>query len=364
MTRGRPAIAAWVPGWDNGGVERMLVNLARGLNAHGLRMDLLVGPRASAYLDELPAATRVARLAGDPREALATWARDQRPAWILASKPGDSMVLGAMPRSRLAGARLAIRVGTMLSTVLGRQGPLRRHRQRRAMARALAGADRILAVSRGVAADAARLARMDPARIHVVPNPVLTPDLPDRAREAVEPPPGPGPLLVAVGRLARAKDFETLIRAFARFHPVHGGRLLILGEGRQRPRLEALARRLGVPAAVHLPGHCPNPYPLIRAADLFVLSSRWEGSPNALVEALALGTPVVATDCASGPGEILQDGRAGALVPPGDAQALAAAMIQALDHPPPPPLRAAAAEPYRLEPATRAYMAALDLART
>ncbi|HHW39477.1 MAG TPA: glycosyltransferase, partial [Bacillales bacterium] len=126
------------------------------------------------------------------------------------------------------------------------------------------------------------------------------------------------------------KDFPTLIRAFALVRKKRQARLMILGEGEERPKLEALVRELGVEKDVALPGFVENPYSYIKRAGVFVLSSRWEGLPTVLIEALALETPVVSTDCPHGPREILEDRKWGRLVPIGDEQALAQAIFETL----------------------------------
>ncbi|HWC11864.1 MAG TPA: glycosyltransferase, partial [Acidimicrobiales bacterium] len=199
-------------------------------------------------------------------------------------------------------------------------------------------ADGVVAVSEGVAVDLAASARVPRQSIDVVYNPV---DFERVAAAAAAPPEHPwlapkaGPVLVAGGRLTAQKDFATLLRAVALLDG--DVRLLVLGEGELRPHLERLARDLGVEHRVDLPGFAPNPYPSYRAADVVVLSSRWEGLPTVLVEALFLGTPIVSTDCPSGPAEILGGGRWGRLVPTADPEALAAAITASLADGGPPP---------------------------
>ncbi|HTU23864.1 MAG TPA: glycosyltransferase, partial [Pirellulales bacterium] len=139
------------------------------------------------------------------------------------------------------------------------------------------------------------------------------------------------PVLVNVGRLAPQKDQATLLEAFALVRERRPARLLIFGEGSERPRLEALRRTLDLEADVELPGATDNPYAAMRRASLFVLSSRFEGLPTVLVEALACGCPVVSTNCPSGPAEILDDGRHGTLVEPQNPAALAAGILRSLD---------------------------------
>jgi glycosyltransferase involved in cell wall biosynthesis len=131
---------------------------------------------------------------------------------------------------------------------------------------------------------------------------------------------------MGIGRLAPKKDFPTLLRAFAEIRGKYRARLMILGEGPARGELEALVRELDLEADVALPGFVENPYAYLARANLFVLSSRWEGLPTVLIEAMFCGVPVVATDCPSGPREILGGGRYGTLVPVGDMDALTHAM--------------------------------------
>ena len=138
------------------------------------------------------------------------------------------------------------------------------------------------------------------------------------------------PLIVTTGRLHPQKDHRSLLLAFAKVLEQRAARLLILGEGEERSALEALVRDLGLDARVQLPGHVPDALARMKAADLFVLSSRYEGLPTVLIEALLCGLPIVSTDCRYGPREILEGGRYGTLVPVGDVDALAAAMLQSL----------------------------------
>jgi glycosyltransferase involved in cell wall biosynthesis len=167
----------------------------------------------------------------------------------------------------------------------------------------------------------------------VIYNPVITPDL---LAAAARPPGHPWladggpPVVLGVGRLTRQKDFQNLLRAFAIVRQQRPARLLILGEGEERPALEALIAELGLGSDVALPGFVPGAHSCMARAGVFVLSSAWEGLPTVLIEALAMGAPVVATDCPSGPREILRGGELGLLVPPGDSKALAEGILAAL----------------------------------
>ena len=141
-------------------------------------------------------------------------------------------------------------------------------------------------------------------------------------------------MFLSVGRLVPAKDFMTLLRAFHRVSSSRPARLVILGEGPQRNRLERFVRRMGMAERTSLPGWAPNPFAYMNRASVFVVSSKYEGLSLVLIEALACGCPVVSTDCPSGPAEILCNGEIGPLVPVGDDAALAAAMEHLLDNPP------------------------------
>jgi glycosyltransferase involved in cell wall biosynthesis len=191
----------------------------------------------------------------------------------------------------------------------------------------------VIAVSEEAADDLARVLNVPRWQIHVIYNPTYDDALLERAKEPVEHAwfrSGEPPVILGVGRLTHQKDFATLLRAFARVRKEVVCRLVILGEGDERARLQALAEELGVRRDVDLPGFVENPYAYMARAAIFVLSSRYEGLPNVLIEALACGVPVVSTDCPSGPREILLDGDAGVLIPVGDHDKMAQEIIHVL----------------------------------
>jgi len=198
-------------------------------------------------------------------------------------------------------------------------------------------ADAIVAVSRGVADDLAKVTRIPRERIRVIYNPVVTPDLLQKAKEPIEHPwfsDSYQRVILGVGRLSVEKDFLTLIKAFALVRQERLAKLVILGEGEERPRLEALVKELGLENDVWMPGFVDNPFKFMAKASVFVLSSMCESFGNVLVEALACGCPVVSTDCPSGPSEILEGGKWGKLVPVGDYEKLAKAILETIENPP------------------------------
>jgi glycosyltransferase involved in cell wall biosynthesis len=197
-------------------------------------------------------------------------------------------------------------------------------------------ADRIVAVSQGVADDLISLLNLPHEKVTVIYNPIVTPELFEQAKQPVSCSwfeQNRLPVILAVGRLTKAKDYPTLFRAFSLVRQVRPAKLLVLGEGEERSNLERLAIELGIQNDVSMSGFVDNPFAFMAKASVFVLSSAWEGLPTVLIEALSCGCPVVATDCRSGPREILDNGRYGRLVPVGDHEALAKAILETLDNP-------------------------------
>jgi glycosyltransferase involved in cell wall biosynthesis len=336
----RLALLGFRPG--PGGIGRVMCDLIEGMHRLGIGLDLLLPPGDYPEWERIwHAAPRRFELATrDPLQAtqqLSAYLLREGPKAVLSNKDRTSALL-AQCTSRGAPPVVVCRIGSDLREKVRRQAFWRRAAYRRERQRIYSAADALIGNSEGVVASLRELLGPAAPPLHCIPNPV---DLDRIARLAASEDVHPWcleartPLVISVGRLVSAKDFATLIRAFSQLHKRLPARLLILGEGRQRGTLQRLIRRLGLSDVAALPGFCPNPFAHLARADLFVLSSRYEGSPNALIEALACGLPCVATDCRSGPREILAEGRLGPLVPVGNALALADAMRHVLNSPPP-----------------------------
>ncbi|WP_456430859.1 glycosyltransferase [Thermosulfuriphilus sp.] len=361
--KGSPLIAIFASFSGRGGVERMLVNLAGGLVDLGCRVDVLAIKARSEYLRELPPGVRLIKLGPEHTYAcllpLAHYLQMARPAALLSAKNRANQVAVAARILSRVPLRVVLRMGTTTSAALRDKSPWRLWWWSLGMRLTYPRADAVVAVSTGVAEDLARLSRLPEAKLKVVANPVITPRLYALAQEAVEHPwlkAKRVPVVLAAGRLTRQKDFPTLIKAFARLCREIPSRLIIIGEGEERKALEALVESLGLEGRVDLPGFVTNPYAYMSRADLFVLSSIWEGSPNVLTEALALGIPSVATDCPSGPREILAGGRYGELVPMGDVETLSQAMVKTLKNPLPPEILKEAVREYHQGYSARRYL--------
>jgi len=345
-----------------GGIPNVLVNLMNGLAAADTPIDLLVNGRDIPELDRLRRDIRVIDLSRRSGLTvtlrLAGYLSNERPSALLSTRERAGRQALYARRLTRSAVRILVRVGTHNSVSLQQRNPVQRFLRRRALAFTYRWVDGIIAVSRGVAADLAAAGGLPPDRIVTLNNPTVPEDVRDRAAVPVAHPwlqPGAPPVIMALGRLARVKDYPTLLQAFARLRAAVPLRLMILGDGNQRGAILDLASHLGVAADVALPGFVANPYSYLSKATLFVLCSRREGSPNALIEALAVGTPVVATDCPSGPGEILDHGRIGRLVSVGAVEGLAAAMKATLDRPPDPRQLRDAARPFGMAAGIEAY---------
>jgi glycosyltransferase involved in cell wall biosynthesis len=196
-------------------------------------------------------------------------------------------------------------------------------------------ADQIVTVSKGVAEDLRQLMKNPDVRIRAIYNPVITPDFRIQVQADLDHPwfqAGEPPVVLAIGRLTKQKDYPLLVTAFSRALKTHQARLLILGEGEERSSLTNLIQKLGIEEHVSMPGFVTNPYPYIVRSSVFVLSSRWEGLPGVLIEAMYCSIPLVSTDCPSGPREVLADGEYGRLVPVGDVDALSLSICDALEN--------------------------------
>jgi len=343
-TETRDRVSIFIPSLREGGAERAMAVLSGEMTKRGCAVDLVLAQGEGPHLSEVSPAVRVIDLKA-PRIrssifALARYMHRERPTAMLAVMNHANIV--ALWAKRLIGGqtRLVVSERNTLTSSTENSSSRVERLMPHLMTKFYPWADGITAVSHGVADDLANVCGIARTRIKVIYNPVARPDVHERALEQISHPwfePGGPPVILGVGRLTPQKDFSTLIRAFARVRRERVARLLILGEGIERTALESLACNLGVHQDVSLPGFLSNPYPFMRQASVFVLSSKWEGLPAVLIEALFCGAPVVSTRCPSGPPEILDNGKYGQLVPVGDEAAMASAIASTLDKKTPGP---------------------------
>jgi glycosyltransferase involved in cell wall biosynthesis len=332
-------ISVLSPSLRGGGIERQLLLLSDELRRRGLDVDLVVvntantayAPDSSAQLVDLKAA-RISR----GLVPLVNYLRRTRPqVMISAETPVNVLALLARMITGIP-KRLVVSERIHLSSAVAHATRPQDYWRPLLIRCLYPFADQVVAVSKGVAADLTASAGLKAAAIrplynmfdisHILAESQCDPALPWLGRDA-------SPVIITAGRLSPQKDQHTLIRAFAILRSRRPCRLLILGTGPEQPGLQELARELHVEDDILMAGFVANPFACVARAAVFVLSSAWEGLPGVLIEALACGTPVVSTDCPSGPSEILENGKYGALTPVGDAQALAEAISSMLEHP-------------------------------
>ena len=363
-------IAIFLPRFGQGGVERMLINLAEELGQKGYAIDvLLTGDKKVPFIDETDTSVNYIRFfSSDVFKllfSLKSYLKNYTPDALVSAKLKKGHTLAVLARNMAkVPTRVYLRIGTHLSRRNKGKIFTKKIRDRVSLRYAARRAEGVIAVSEGIREDVQRIAGISDRRVHVVPNPTVSRRIHALANEPVSHAwlrEKDVPVVLGVGSLRNQKNFSTLIRAFAILRQSVEARLIILGEGRQGPKLRELAAQLSVSDCIDFPGFVHNPYAYMARSDLFVMSSAWEGSPNVLIEAMALGTPVVSTDCPSGPSEILHGGKYGSLVPVGDYRKLAEKMRETLENPLSANELQEAIKPYGIENSVRKYLEVMNI---
>ena len=323
----------FLPSLGGGGAEKIIVRLANHFANSGLTVDLCAATATGVNLDWVSSDIKIIDFK-HPRVIrslipLIKYLRKNKPAVVYTTMMHANIIVAIACRLSGIKTRLVLREAVsvrkmetsskpaqlLFNTLVRLTYPI---------------ADQIISVSDGVQEDLlAYIGKHDPDSFQIIYNPT-DPEIHEKSQQPLPALPAQfttKKFAVAVGRLSGQKDFETLIKAIGQVQKHHDLGLIILGEGGKRKHLEQLAQSLGV-TQLHMPGYVDNIYPYIKAASVFVLSSRYEGMPNALIEALALGSSIVATRCPSGPEEVLEHGRLGELVDVGDDKAMAEAIIK------------------------------------
>ncbi len=363
-----PLVAIFVATSGHSGVDRLIQHLVPAISRRGYPVDVLKILGHGPHLEELPCGVRLIELGTKhvytSFPALVRYLKRSRPAVMMTDKDRvNRTAILARACSRVA-TRLVVSSGTTISIDLAHRGPYERLLQRSSMGKLYRLADKVIVPSQGVAEDMAAYTGLPIDHIEVVLCPVVPEELFNQPQPRPDHPwfqSGEPPVILGVGELGPRKDFTTLVRAFAIVRRQRPCRLVIIGRGKLHAQLIALANELGVNRDVDLPGFKPTPYHYMAHAAVFAFTSLWEGNPFVLPEALAVGTPIVATDCPSGPREVLQNGRCGHLVAVRDVNALAEAILKTLQAPLPADTLREAARPYEIECSTTAYLKAMGL---
>jgi glycosyltransferase involved in cell wall biosynthesis len=359
---GRTEIAFYLPNLEGGGAERAIVAVANHVAALGVTVDLVLGEAVGPYLTEVSPKVQLVNLSSRDKLrvllSLMRYLRQHRPSVVMSSMdlPNIQMILAA----KLTGfeGRTVISQRATIAPVYAEVGVMRRLVYGLWIRCIYRMAEVIISNSRAAAAELVRSFGIPHNQIVTINNQVdidrltrlSTEDLSDvwlTQRKA--------PLIISVGSLTPRKDMESLIRVMVIVRDTCEARLVILGEGSQRQRIEQLVTELDLSTCVYMPGFDVNPYKWMRRADVVVSASQAEGFPNIVAEALALGKRIVATDCPGDTSELLENGRWGRLVPVGDPASMASAILASLDDPNPPDGRIRAAD-FTPEKTTRAYL--------
>ena len=338
MSQSNSDIALFLSSLDGGGAHKMMIQIAKGLSKSGYNVDLVVIKERGPLIDMVPQEVDLVTLKSgraltswlslikyldinEPKAMLATPVTTTLPAvWAKILSPVDF--------------KLVLRIPVVLSQTQFHTNP---HGNKDRLLPHLIKlfyphADEYIAISQGVADDLKTTFGISSRNINTIYNPAVDDHVMTQKNDDVEHRffEEPYPVLLGVGRLTEQKDFTTLIETFDKLTDDIDARLIILGEGEKRNELTSLIQSKGLSNKVSMPGYVKNPFPYMKQADVFVLSSAWEGFGNVIPEALACGTPVVSTDCKSGPREILDHGKYGELVDVGDSEALAKSINKAL----------------------------------
>ncbi|OIP68290.1 MAG: glycosyl transferase [Oscillatoriales cyanobacterium CG2_30_40_61] len=354
-------IAIFLMDLGGGGAERVMINLAQGFAQRQKSVDLVLVKAEGPYLSELHPQINLVKLeslrliSSLPR--LINYLKEKQPKVLFSALEDTNFV--ALLAKKLAGVstKVAVTVHNHLSREAENATQLKRRLTPQLVGWFYPWADHVIAVSQGVADNLIQLG-VPAHKVQSIYNPIVTPELLQNLHAQVDHPwfaPNQPPVILGVGRLHPQKDFRTLILAFAQLRQQQPARLIILGEGDERSALQSLIETLGLETDVALLGFVSNPYSYMAASAILVLSSAWEGFGNVLVEAMAAGTPVVSTNCDSGPSEILAAGRYGQLVTVGNPEAMAQAIASTLASPPDSQMLRERAQVFSLENALDQY---------
>jgi len=337
MSHSPPHLAIFLRYLGGGGAETILLNLAQSFSQQNCKVDLVLGKAWGRHCQKVPSTINIVDLGASgffsTLISLIRYLRKEQPTGLLSALHYANEIAICAKHLAKVSTPVVVTEHNTLSQALQHEASYKKYLLPLSIRYLYPWADAVVTVSQGVAQDLAQTTGLPAQNIKTIYNPVVTPELKEKAKVPLDHPwfaPGEPPVILGVGKLEAQKDFPTLIHAFAKVRKMQPARLMILGWGSERSQLEALIKELHLENDVALTGYIDNPYPYIANAQVFVLSSAWEGLPTVLIEAMALGTPIISTNCKSGPAEILDHGKYGFLMPVGDRSAIAKAILAVL----------------------------------
>ena len=357
-------IAIFMQDLKAGGAERMMLNLANTFSEFGKKVDLVIVRKEGHYLKLLSKKVNVVYL--ESRKTflslfpLIRYLRRSKPDVLLSTLVHVNIVAIIAKLLSFSKCKVFVRETNWIKANRSdRNQPFFFRFAYRFVRLVYPLADGVIAVSQKMADSLKSEEHIPDNKIHVIFNPVITSGVFSMAKERPDHPwfhEKSVKIILSAGRLAPQKDFPTLIKAFSRIKADNSCKLVIIGDGKEKGNLQNLIDSLQMNGKIDLAGFQSNPYSFMANCNLFVLSSLWEGSPNVLVEAMACGATVVSTNCPSGPDEILEKGKYGKLVPPGNVDELAAAITYSMQNPAYPSVMISRAELYSAKTSASKYL--------
>lgn len=332
-------ICIFITDLDCGGAQRVVLTLCNSFARKGYHVDLVIARGGGILESEISESVNTIILSYTKKKGpiflyqviggFRSYLKSHQPKAILSSITGANLVACLVRDISVSNIKLVLRHENTGPNYKGfiQSGLVKLFYPK---------ADNIITISQGAASDLVKILRKSKKSVHVINNPINVDNIRIKSGETVNHPwlaNKSCPVILAVGRLFPQKDYETLLHAFAMMQSIIKCRLIILGEGPERKKLDELIITLGIDNIVSMPGVVQNPYPMMRSADVYTLTSKWEGLPVALIEAMSLGCKIVATDCHSGPRELLENGKYGTLVPVADRKKLCNALAASIESP-------------------------------
>ena len=329
-------IAMMIPTLAGGGAERTYLILAKGFQKSGYQVDLIVARATGEYLSQIPPGIELVDLKASRMAktlpGLVRYLQTRRPRVLMPGLELTHMIALMAQMASGVPSKVIVTIHSVISQNDHFYLPTR-SLEKQLMKLLYPQAGEIIAVSKGVAEDFSSFLGFPLSSLRVIYNPIITAGMLEKAQQPFQHAwldEGQPPVILSVGRLHPVKDIPMLIKAFALARQHTPLRLMILGEGKQREELESLVRQMGLQEDISMPGFQQNPYAFLRRAAMLVLSSRHEAFGRVLIEAMACGCTVISTDCPGGVAELVDNGKYGHLVPVGDAEAMAQAILDVL----------------------------------
>ncbi len=327
-------ICIFLYSFTGGGAEKMMVKIANELHARGYKIKLVLVDAAGPYESLVDSAIDVSEIGGsntiEIQYNLWKYLRNNETDVLLSTMEMPNIV--SVVATRPLSIPVVLRIAN-INSMKERQGKYKLIPKLKRLTYPYA--ESIVTISDGVAHDLAVITDIDETQMRTIYNPAFDPEISEKSREPVDHEwlnDDDKNVVIGVGSLKPQKDFSTLLDAIYQIEN-DNIYLIILGKGDLKQNLVEQANELGIRDRISFPGFVDNPYAYMAKADVFALSSAWEGFGNVIIEAMACETPVVCTDCPGGPAEILDDGRYGSLVPVGDDATMAEAIHNMLDDP-------------------------------